>query len=513
MWNRRTWFRRVLWSLVIVGFSLPVGASVAASHHARTGGSARFLQSIGDCPPDSALDRGDIEVGEPTPAERVASGIEQGNGCGDAWTFEAERRDTFQISARGEFDLVLEVFDPFGGSFVYRRDDGNRFDLAFSEEIAVGARVVGPYTVVVSPASPGAEGRYELLVRQIPPQEEFCGPGFAENRGSLETDELVAGQIAIDPIEGDGSCGDVWEFIGRADDELSIEATGLDDYDIVVDVHEPVRLILSIDNDLSPPPPTEQADVSFEDPGVRYLVVRPIDGSSGLYELVVRRRLESLPQLVAEPDPLELGASQGREEDIVRITNLGDGEVTITRFEIEPVEPPEPLGDFRIAAETCQGVVLNPGATCDVRVRFEARDEGETIVQLIAFGDDGTPLVAALVSGLAGPPPTDTSGTTTPGPETTTQDTTPTTEPIADTGGDERWIVPVLISALLGLAVVALLLRQASRSRGRRALRTSLRVRVGDPETELTAPELLVSIRVWIRPADGHTTIETGTAT
>ena len=487
--------------------------SAAANQHITAAPLTRSLQTIGDCPPDSALDRGDIKLGEPTRAVRVASGIEQGNGCGDAWRFDAELGDTFQVSARGAdgFDIVLEVFGPFGGSFVYRRDDGNRINLPFSEEIALGARVAGTYTIVVSPAAADVEGPYELLVRQTSDREDPCGPGFAEEQGNLEIDQIGAGQITFDPIEGDGSCGDVWEFLGQAGDDLSIEATGLEGYDIVVDLHDTDRLIRSIDNNLSPPPPTEQADITFAESGVRYLVVRPREPSSGLYELVVRRRLESAPQLVAEPDPLTLVASDGRDEDTVRITNLGDREVTIARLETIPVEPPDPLGDFLIVADTCRGAALAPGATCEVTVHFDARNTGESIVQLIAFDEDETPLVAAMVSGVAEPGPTDTTGTTNPGTETTTEETTPTTGPVGGAGGWDRWTVPVVVGALLGLAVVALLVRQANRARRRRALRMTLRVRTLDPETELAAPDLLVSIRVWIRPADGHTTIENGT--
>ena len=214
-------------------------------------------------------------------------------------------------------------------------------------------------------------------------------------------------------------------------------------------------------------------------------------------------------ELTAEPFPLSLDATNGPAEGVVSLRNTGNAPVVVFGFEFRPLDSAGPAGIFEIVDHTCGGRRLVPSEECEVLVSYTAETGGEDPVTLAVLSREGTTLAEVLVVGIVGvPPPPDTDG---PSPTDVVVVTVGPGGGSGSSGTDPNVLVIVLIVAIGAItAIVAALIRRARRGRLRSA-RRSVRVRGDEPITEIEAPGgPLISIRVWLRPADGTTTIEGG---
>ena len=214
-------------------------------------------------------------------------------------------------------------------------------------------------------------------------------------------------------------------------------------------------------------------------------------------------------ELTAEPFPLTLDATNGPAEGVVSLRNTGNTGLVVFGFEFRPADSAEPSGRFEVVEHSCGGRRLLPSEECEVLVSYAAETEGEVPVTLAVLTREGTTLAEVLVVGFVGvPPPPDTDG---PAPTDVIVTTGGATDGGSGSGGSDRDVLVVLLVATIALlAAVATLIRRARRRR-LRAARKSIRVRGDEPATDIGAPGgPLISIRVWMRPADGTTTIEEG---
>jgi hypothetical protein len=93
-------------------------------------------------------------------------------------------------------------------------------------------------------------------------------------------------------------------------------------------------------------------------------------------------------------------AAAGERTASAALTNLGTDAATVVDVAINGAAS----ADFALDGQSCVGVALSSGVTCDVTVAFAPTDEGSRTAEVVAQLADGTTAVLSL-SGVGAPPP------------------------------------------------------------------------------------------------------------